>query len=159
VYTCIMTRMQCAIAPGTAISLAQMSGTSPKPIARAVVAGNVDVRSVEVVKSTLITSSCSSSFRFQHQEDQFLRGGRDLLGRIGFTRGRSAQRAHQGRGHDGIVDAISSVIPTASINRRTSLSDNCRDDPGDSVASWMGPMRVRTSRVTSWPIAEHIRRT
>src|ERR1017187_5795871 len=51
------------MAPGTAISDAQISGTSWKPILRAASAGNSAVRSGVAVNSTLITSSVVSSLR------------------------------------------------------------------------------------------------
>jgi hypothetical protein len=54
---CISTRTQRRIDPGTSISLAHKSGMSPKPMPLAAVAGNDDVKSVEVVKITLMMSS------------------------------------------------------------------------------------------------------
>src|SRR5215469_12689878 len=57
VSTCMSNRTTRGIAPGTAISLAQSSGTSWNPILRAASAGNSAVRSGVAVKTTLITSS------------------------------------------------------------------------------------------------------
>ena len=51
------------MAPGTGISVAQISGTSWKPILRAASAGNSAVRSGVAVNRTLITSSVVSSLR------------------------------------------------------------------------------------------------
>src|SRR5262249_19897050 len=60
---CAISRTTRGMAPGTAISAAQISGTSWKPILRAASAGNSAVRSGVAVNSTLITSSVVSSFR------------------------------------------------------------------------------------------------
>src|ERR1017187_5154568 len=94
-----------------------------------------------------------------HRGEQLLGRHRDLFGRVVLARRGAAHRSNQGRSHEGMVEAISSVIPTASMSLRTSPRDSWRDVPGLSVASWSGPMRVRTKRVTSWPTAVHIRRT
>ena len=42
---------------------------------------------------------------------------------------------------------------------RTSWAVRCRHSPGPRVESVIGPMRVRTRRLTSCPTASHIRRT
>src|SRR5579875_18826 len=63
VSTCAISRTTRAMAPGTAISVAQISGTSWKPILRAASAGNSAVRSGVTVNSTLITSSVVRSLR------------------------------------------------------------------------------------------------
>ena len=105
---------------------------------------------VVVVKMTLTTSSWSRSLRVHHRRAAVL-GWRLRSPRACPTSQVVAPRRPRTlcRCHEGIVEAMSSVIPTASMRRRTSASDNCRDEPGVSVASWIGPMRVRTSRVTS----------
>ena len=60
---CAISRTTRGMAPGTAISAAQISGTSWKPILRAASAGNSVVRSGVAVNSTLITSSVVRSLR------------------------------------------------------------------------------------------------
>src|SRR5215470_8836796 len=60
---CAISRTTRGMAPGTAISAAQISGTAWKPILRAASAGNSAVRSGVTVNSTLITSSVVRSLR------------------------------------------------------------------------------------------------
>ena len=53
-WTWSRTRMQCGIEPGTGISDAHRSGTDPKPMPRAAVAGNMETTSAVAVKIALI---------------------------------------------------------------------------------------------------------
>ena len=57
VVRCISTRMQRGVPPSTSSSRAQISGTSPRPILRAPVAGKVAWRSSVAVKRMLTMSS------------------------------------------------------------------------------------------------------
>ena len=63
VVRCISTRMHRGVPPSTSSSRAQMSGTSPRPILRAPVAGKVEWRSSVAVKRMLTMSSWSTSLR------------------------------------------------------------------------------------------------
>jgi len=84
--------MHFGMEPGTSISLAHSRGISPKPIPRAAVAGNVDVRSRVVVNMTLTTSSWANSLRSISAAQQLLGGVFDRGGRVVVTR-RGAAKA------------------------------------------------------------------
>ncbi len=63
VSTCIITRIHSGIDPRTFISRAHISGTSPRPIARAAVAGNSLRTSSVAVKKIEMIESCANEFR------------------------------------------------------------------------------------------------
>ena len=70
VRRCIITRMHSGIAPSTSSSWAQMSGTSPRPMARAAAAGNAECTSGVAVNRMETRSSWSIAVAFEHLRQQ-----------------------------------------------------------------------------------------
>ena len=71
--------MQCAMAPGTGISMVHSSGTSSHPIDRAAIAGNALARSGVTVKITEMMCSRSTPLRAMISGQQLARGGVDEI--------------------------------------------------------------------------------
>ena len=84
------------------------------------VAGKVDVRSCVVVKIMLTTSSWASSLRSIIARRSSCVASSIASGGVRVTGGGAAKPPELRRSHVGIVEAMASLIPTASIRRRTS---------------------------------------
>ena len=94
VSTWAISRTTRGSAPGTSISVAQISGTSWKPSLRAASAGNSAVRSGVAVKITLITSSVVSLLRSITSVTSSVDPGEDRLTVVGVDLDRPADRPH-----------------------------------------------------------------
>ena len=161
------------LAPGTAISAAQSSGTAPNPISRMAVAGKMLVTSGVAVKSTLTMSSSTNSLRAMISRISScersvtwaaVSASTVVAPRRPLTMRAGGMAAHStGNGSAGPLGCDYARVPVPSFaapaRARTSAAVSTRHRPGARPVSRTGPMRVRTRRRTGWPTAWHMRRT
>ena len=125
----------------------QISGTSPRPRARAAVAGNSAVRSSVAVKMMLTRSSCAIVVALEHLLHELLGLASSISAFVSSSQVVAPRKASNLT--DGEVTrrrpvGARRVRPrTATAPRRAS---SARQAPGASRGSRSGPMRVRTSR-------------
>ncbi len=133
------------------LARAQSSGTSPRPSARAAVAGNSLWRSSVAVKMMLTMSSCAMPLRSSIVRTSAWVRSVMPVPRILVARRRAPQRKQlHGRGgyRRGLRDPFSTCPCTARrVQRRAPRAAvSGRHSPGPSLASCNGPMRVRAKR-------------
>ena len=166
---CIRTRTVSGIPPSMPSSRAQISGTSPRPSARAAVAGNSAVRSSVAVKMMLTMSSCSMPLRSSIAWTRACVFAVDLLQGVLVAGDRAAQRP-------AVSSPGGTYLEASGPRRHSALSPLRRPGggvqpphlvrlqrpatpPAPARGRRAAPIRVRTSRRTGWPTASHMRRT
>ena len=147
--------MPCAIPS----SRAQSSGTSPRPRARAAVAGNSAVRSSVAVKMMLTRSSCSIALRSSISRTSACVLRVDLgLGVL--VAGRRAPQRQQSHGWPGYSAALVAPAERGRVERPHLVGRQRPPRPGRE-ASGRAADRCACARAarTGWPTAAHMRRT